>query len=292
MYTRVAAGQETDEIEDWLSREFESPAEEALEKATSDARLNPEDWRRLVRFLAAQDLRTPARLLEILRDLHAKLPELLDSTLRDTIQINTAAAKRLVNIAEDKDFSEYLPVRAIVRPEPDGKTASLKLEAIAGRGMWIFALKHLLNRTLDVLHEHRWTILIAPPGLNWFTTDDPVVRLNYRPDHHDFRGTWGSPGSDIILPLSPTHLLYTRIGHKPPPRGEILEQAHCRLIRKIIAEHAHRMIFAASRDEEIPAMRPRVVSDETFREETAHWQKWNGDQVAAEKRLMQPEDEI
>ena len=53
LYTRVMAGQATDEIERWLDSEFETPAEEALQKATSDARLTPDDWKRLIHFLAA-----------------------------------------------------------------------------------------------------------------------------------------------------------------------------------------------------------------------------------------------
>jgi hypothetical protein len=64
LYTRIAAGEESDEVEKWLDREFEGPAEESLHKATSEARLTPDDWRRLVCFLAAQDVRTPARFAE------------------------------------------------------------------------------------------------------------------------------------------------------------------------------------------------------------------------------------
>jgi hypothetical protein len=59
LYTRVMAGQETDTFEQWLDAEIETPAAEALEKATSDAQLTPDDWKRLVRFLAAQQVRTP-----------------------------------------------------------------------------------------------------------------------------------------------------------------------------------------------------------------------------------------
>src|SRR5207245_423998 len=67
LYTRLAAGVPTDEIERWLNADFETPAEEALMKATADMRLSPTDWHNLVRFLAAQDVRTPARLAENLQ---------------------------------------------------------------------------------------------------------------------------------------------------------------------------------------------------------------------------------
>jgi hypothetical protein len=32
LYTRIAAGRETDDVETWLDREFEAPAAEALQK--------------------------------------------------------------------------------------------------------------------------------------------------------------------------------------------------------------------------------------------------------------------
>ena len=63
----MVAGRESDDIEKWLNREFETPAEEALRKVTSDRRLTPDDWKRLIRFLAAQDVRTPAHLIEDLQ---------------------------------------------------------------------------------------------------------------------------------------------------------------------------------------------------------------------------------
>src|SRR5664279_1512349 len=55
LYTRLVSGVESDEVEKWLDREFEAPAEEALRRAVTDSRMYPEDWRALVRFLAAQD---------------------------------------------------------------------------------------------------------------------------------------------------------------------------------------------------------------------------------------------
>jgi hypothetical protein len=82
LYTRVVAGQATDEIERWFDREFEALAEEALQKATSDARLTPDDWKRLVRFLAAQQVRTPAWFAEQVRHWNAAPPGLTKEVLR------------------------------------------------------------------------------------------------------------------------------------------------------------------------------------------------------------------
>ena len=43
----------------------------------------------------------------------------------------------------------------------------------------------------------------------------PVLRLNYyKPGQYDFRGGWGNPGSEVLMPLSPRHLLYVQVGKK------------------------------------------------------------------------------
>jgi len=79
LYTQIVAGQETDESERWFDREFESPAKEPLTKVVSNARLTADDWKRLVRFLAAQDLRTPASFFQKMKGWNESLPGLLSN---------------------------------------------------------------------------------------------------------------------------------------------------------------------------------------------------------------------
>ena len=76
--------------------------------------------------------------------------------------------------------------------DPDSKTAKISAEAVVGRGYWLFSIKTALTKTQRVLHEQHWTILSPAEGLSWFTSDDPVVRLNYySPDKYNFDGGWG-----------------------------------------------------------------------------------------------------
>lgn len=288
LYTRLAAGRETDEIERWLDSEFEAPAEEALRKATSDERLTPDDWERLIRFVASQDVRTPARLLEHLARQSATLQGLLDGTLKHSVEKLQAAhdAGETISVIPSAD-SEYLPFRVTTEIAPDADFGLLKGEIINGRALWLFNIRHLLTKTLKVLHQHRWTILSPPLGMKWFTSDDPVIRLNFeRAGKYDFKGGWGSIGSEILLPLSPHHLLYTHIGKRPPRRGERMSSDQAFWVRRCIAEHAHRMIFAAEPEADVSSLRPRVVSAEILRHENEQWQKWHEEQTAAERELM------
>ena len=166
---------------------------------------------------------------------------------------------------------------------PGKDVGRLKTEIIVGRDLWLWSVRRVLTTTLKYLLQHKWTILKPPRNYSWFTSDNPVIRLNYYGNGgYDFKGGWGNPGSEIIVPLSPHHLLYTQIGKRPPLRGTMMPVDQARMIRLFIAEHAHRMIFASSVDSEIPKLRPRRVDAGLLKSETQYWRRWHDEQVAAE----------
>jgi hypothetical protein len=287
LYTRIASGVQTDEIEKWLNAEFETPADGAIAKATSGARLSPSDWGILVRFLAAQDIRTPARLMENLQRWKGNIQPLLDQTLRESVRQYEAAKSSGQAISIEKSAnSEYIPLHVTSQIEPGKKFGAVKAEVIVGRSLWLFTIRHALTTTINVLHKHRWTILSPPDGLTWFTSDDPVIRLNYSADRtYNFEGGWGSAGTEIFLPLDPRHLLYTQVGKHPPRRGSIVPHDKAEMIRRFIAEHAHRYIFAASPDADVPSLRPRIANAALLADEREQWRKWHEDQTTAEQQL-------
>ncbi len=148
-------------------------------------------------------------------------------------------------------------------------------------------MRHLLTSTLNRLSDHRWTILSAEDDLLWFTTDDPVVRLNFRsPSDYDFKGGWAVPKTNIFLPLSPKHLLFTQVGEKTYQRGEVLPRHMAIMLRRMIAEHAHRYIFSPCKDPAVPHYRPRVVDAEAIKNEQEEWRRWHEEQSVAERELI------
>lgn len=287
LYTRLTADGPTDEIEKWLEHEFETPATEALDRVISDARLTPSHWNNLIRFVAAQDVRTPARLLENLSRWERELPDTLNEIMQEGVAtLQRAKARGIVPVLASPNDSEYMPFRLTKSIEPGQTFGTLKAEVVAGRGLWLFNIKHILTQTLKVLHQHRWSILTPPDGLSWFTSDDPVIRLNYYANgSYDFRGGWSNPGTEILLPLSPRHLLYTKIGERPPRRGETMLRPQAGMIRRFIAEHAHRMIFAVFPDQGVETLRPRIEDPDLFRSEAEHWRHWHDEQTTAERKL-------
>jgi hypothetical protein len=288
LYTQMAVAGETDEIERWLDQDFESPAAAVIDKVAADGPLSADDWSCLARFLAAQDVRTPTRLIVFLRDWEKSLPDLLDSSLRRSLGRLEAAARAGERITHvDTPHAEYFPSKVTIESPPSGDgMAQIRVETVLGRGLWLFSLKRLLTTTLNALLAHSWTILHARPGQNWLTSDTPVTRLNFfSPQAYDFAGGWGSPGTEIFLPLTPVHLLYTRIGEKPPRRGTTVEPAVAYWVQRSTIENAHRLVFGKTADPLVQQLRPRRVDAAEFRAEAEEWRTWHEKQSAAESDL-------
>jgi hypothetical protein len=290
LYTQMVAGQETDDVERWFDREFEGPAEEPLHKATSDQRLTPDDWKRLIRFAAAQDVRTPAWFAQQLKRLDESLPQLMKRTMEDSIGRYEEAARTGQPAAQAPRLPaverEGFPLRTIVKRSPSGG-GEIGAEIVIGRQYWLWSIKRLLTKTMKVLHQHRWTILKPAEGTAWFTSDNPLVRLNlHTPTNYDFNGGWNTPGTEILMPLGPQDLLYTQVGRRPPQRADRMSEDQARLVRRITAEHAWRMIFAHNQDNEVASLRPRVVNPGAVKYERQQWDNWHEQQLAAEKDIM------
>lgn len=286
LYTRLVAGDETDEFERWLNTEFETPAEEALRKATSNQYLSPKDWGSLIRFAASQDVRTPAGYIEYKKRCGVYMPKLLKDVLegaKDKLE-DARRQGRTPQIAAG-DSIEEIPLAVTTVPSDESGKASVMARIIVGRQSWLSSIRYLLKKTAEVLLTHRWMILAPPQSMDWFTSDNPFIRLNYyRPGVYDFRGGWGNKGTELILPLSPRHLLYTKVGDRLHIPRELPENT-ATLFRQIIAEHAHRHIIAASPDVAVSTFRPRIVDAKAFEQEKASWNQWHKRQTEAENNL-------
>ncbi|WP_160105642.1 DUF4238 domain-containing protein [Pseudomonas izuensis] len=287
LYTYVTNQGLTDEFEVWLDREFESPARPVLTKALSSERLVPSEWKTLVKYLAAQDLRTPARLIETQRRLNQTLPGIFDEVLRRSINDLERAAQRGEKLIRPERFSTYdPPIQVTIQRSPDGDGGTVQAEMLNGRLHWISHLRHLLSSTVRHILQHKWTILRAPPGVVWPTTDDPVIRLNtFEGGRYNFGGGWGSRGTQIFMPLSPNHLMYTQVGFRPLDRDTVVSTEWAHSIRRLIIEHAHRYIFSIDQDPTIPSIRRRLVCPKRFEDERLMWKNWHVEQSQAESEF-------
>lgn len=284
LYTYAMAKEETDEFEHWLAEEFENPAVDAIDRVVRDQRLSPEHWRRLVRFAVAQDVRTPVQFKKFVTRQHEQLPRLMQETLERSVKKleKHQAAKRPLPASSVKD--DLFPSKVIIK-HGEGEHGQIGVETVVGRKLWLWAMRHTLTITIDRISTNNWNIVRAPEGMSWPTSDDPLIRLNYRgPTDYDFGGGWGVKNTDIFMPLSPMHLLHTCIRGSGWARGATVNRDMAHFLRRIILEHADRYVFAVDKAD-VSRLRPRTVSLSGYNEESAFWANWRNDQLKAEQDI-------
>jgi hypothetical protein len=280
LYTQIVRGTESDDLERWLDSEFEAPAKEALTNAVTGQRLTREDWKKLVRFAIAQDVRTPARLSEFLLRQSQVIPQLLDETIHDALD-KLSQNKLHVDQGETANSIGF-PLKISVEDQGDGQ-ATLKAKIHVGRALWHFSLRHLLTETIEKIPYTGWSIVRPARGFSWPTSDNPLIRLNYIDEQrYNFDGGWSVPNGDVLLPLSPTHLLYRCAGRQSFPRDYRLDRATSERVIRIIIEHADRYVFAKE-EFDIHEVRPRTVSLELCKQEQELWANWHVKQTKAEQ---------
>jgi hypothetical protein len=123
----------------------------------------------------------------------------MDETMQRSVRDLEEAVDRNERLecgSEDADALSLFKIS--IEPLPDGG-GKLKAETIICRRMWIWQMRHLLTKTLGRVPAHKWTILHAPHGMSWPTSDNPLIRLNFQDsENYDFGGGWGVKNGDIL----------------------------------------------------------------------------------------------
>ena len=288
LYTGIVDGEETDEFERWMAEEVEAPVAEVLNKVARDQPLTTADWERLILLFALQDLRTPAAYVEARQRWDPEMESTLTAVLQRSVEELQRAREGGRTLPQPppapEDMRDVLKVE--VRPATNSEhegMGEIRAEVTVGRKLWHAQIRLLMSgEALQHLMRHEWRIVHPCPGTGWFTSDHPVIKLNFNAeDAYDLLGGWGSPGTDLAMPLSPSHLLHTQIDRHQADH-DTLSPEQTRIMQKMIAERAFRWIFAHKRMRKAEWLRPRWVNAEAFTFEEQQRAEWSDDQRRAE----------
>jgi hypothetical protein len=291
LYTRIAGGKATDDVEKWLNREFEMPSVLPLKKAMNREPLTPEDWNAITRFMWMQDARTPANFLKFRERQIRDLPAITQNVLESSVQKLTEAKRTGNALAhQPSPATANFPSKVIKEIEPGADTGTVRVEVDVGRGLWLWSLQQPYAGAMQAIRRLKTTIVRPPAGMNWVTSDDPVVLLNYRSvTDYDFNGGYGRLGTEILFPLGPQHLLYAKVGDRPGfLKYQRVSETTGLWWQKFLIEHAHRMIFAVAPDPMVEKFHPRHVNLKDYKHEAAQWEQWHKEQSAAEAGIATP----
>ena len=201
LYTRIIEGQVSDELERWLDTDVEAPAENALNRPTTGLNLRRHEWGKLLRYLAAQQVRTPAYLERNYERWLGFIREAGDDTRR---ALQTAIDERGEIPPPGVLGVPPLQMKVTLPTEFDENGTGLIHVAPGGQRFWHWVIQFALEGVWKALQKNYWHILKAPLGFAWCATDDPVILLN--PGAAQGDAGWGQPGAEILFPLGPSRL--------------------------------------------------------------------------------------
>lgn len=278
LYTSTITGIDSDALEKWFNRVVEDPALPAIGKILNGQSLTPEDRRVLTLFTMALEVRTPLSYVQWRERTISQAEGLLQNTLAKVPQLLKAAARNGAPRAVSTDREPKIPLRVKKEVDKDGYITRLGAELIVGREMWFWSIRHTLTETIRTVPRPSWMVLRPAKDQEWFTSDQPVLRLGYNsPDNFDFGGGWGRRGCEVLLPISPQHLLYCKVGNKGG--GEVqLGRAQTYEMQRMLALRAWREILARQPVSRVERFRPRVINRDLFRHEEAMWERFHEEQ--------------
>lgn len=280
LYTSTESDAESDKNERWIQSEFEDPGLEAIEKVAEGRQLKPIDWNRLAWYAFIQDRRTPASFAESMKRNEKLVPEVMERVLSDFAS-GRAKTLRPRGIADAPNpFEDCFRIQVRRR----SGCAEVEAEVTNGRRLWLNNVRYATRPEGPIKNccEHKWSVAEAADGADWLTSDHPIIRLNYyRPGEYDFGGGWGNPGTELLLPLTPRYLLYTRVGQKSEPRFTC-SRDQTRIIQKWLAERASRWIFATGQIANIAELRDRTVDPAAFAQQEGFVRNWATEQNRGE----------
>ena len=265
-----------DGIERMFDSLYEEPAKHPIDKLINDSKLTMQDWEKIIYFIAAQSLRTPARYFKTSEQMKQILPKIMEDTLKKLQEELKKYDETGVFSSTPKCNAEtkILPIRISTEECEEKDKVYLKTEMTISRACWLYEIDYVMKNTAKVLLNSKWSVIKPADGYEWITSDDPVICLNYYSENeYDFGGGWGNVGSEIIFPISPKHLIYTQVGKRNENRWQA-DYKQSQLFNKLIAEHAFRRIYASDVNLEKMSYRNRIVDVQQYKEEEALFQKW------------------
>ena len=275
-YVSFSNNEETDRLEKWFDKNYETPAASSLKKSIAGDYLSESEQNLIIKYIACQIVRTPAFFIKILNnkniDFENTFFKTMEEVATDSKFMSVEDFKKQTLQKTSKLSDELLPLEITDMNETNSDGDRLiKIGTIKGKQFYFFSIVRLLETTADILFQHKWIITDIDNRVKLPTSDNPVVCLNYHPDNtYDFEGGWGNKYSGILFPISPNKIFWTQIGNDNIylPKADI---GFSVFLKKIIVQNSYRKVFSSTEDDIVTCIKSRCVNLNKFREEKEFW---------------------
>lgn len=282
-YSRHSSSAELDEFETWLTRTYEEPGQDAIEKLLRNDRMQPADWDRVSMFVAVQQRRTPVAFIEFAE----RWPKVASESLEHSVR---QLKRRLVESRQTDIPIKHTPkedhltgtVRVVKHIDTETDQAALGLEIASMRSVWMADFKRLLRDNAKIITSTRWQTVVPAGGEQWVLTDHPTLNIIYKgPGKYEFKAGWGQSKANFFMPLSPRLALFTEIGQRKTGRFDATPDL-TQLFQRMQVERAFRSVFAVGEPAWVERVRPRTVDLKWAMQEQKMWERWDPEQASAE----------
>lgn len=261
LYDTEIPGLLRDHYEEWLHREVEAPAFQAMNQLERGVQLDQRGWEALVRFAIAQDLRTPKS-----REIHKAfeehyLPQIAKRVLHRVVRDFERGSPDRSSREHKPPIDERLIVETSITPHEEG--VRFELAVTTGNTSWMQRNKRMVRGFTERVGRLRWQLLRPGGGRTWPTSDSPLIRFERRQGIAIHGTGWLRPGTEIFLPLNPWQALYTRVGAKERI-PELATVDDTLLLIKLVIGQADRSIFSDRQDRLVAWESRRRVDREAF----------------------------
>lgn len=281
-YTRTVDQEELDDFEQEFNRLFETPIKHVFDRIMNNEALTEDENRAITDFVFCQWVRTPAYMFRRMNEDQKTLPKIIQKELKKAVKEVKRNPKIINQYKEKKKEGFPLPISAVINREEK----RIEVDSRIGKGMYLFEVKYALDSCRKHLKKYEWHVIEAADGIEFPTSDDPVICLNYRTENdYSFDAGWNVDNSIILMPISPKKLLFTQVGYHGDYSVLNKSERFTRLFRKMIIEHAHRYLYSRSRQNGIGLIKTRRVNLKRYIYEKDGIENWHKNQTEYEREI-------
>lgn len=274
LYMRVDHGEESDDFERNFSLRFESPAKIPLTKIISDQKLCADEWQQISQYIAAQYVRTPS----FYQFIHDKAPAIAKTVFENTAKELPSIKHEVPKSSSNASEAALLPIDVEFLDEiGDDKQIGLELKTVVGKSYWLFAIKHFLEPKSSILQAFcnlKWSIVTAPKGCSFLTTDNPVaVFCENKTGAYEITTGITAGENMVLFPVSPQKALIGKNKNRLDYRIDAsVEMFH--KLQKVIIDNAFLLVFSDHEDPDTAQIRNRIVDEASYKRLNADYKNW------------------
>lgn len=268
-----------DSMEDLFSKYVESKYRKLIEKVENEQELGENDYEYINRLFLSQYLRTPKGYKNFMPIAESAFHETIDIVNENMVGLFNTFYKDFESArmkGEDKESNvDLFPLKSKIQKDAVGNSV-FEVETVVGKTVWLKYIKGYLEGTDTRVRDISWGVYTAPKYKTWLTSDHPAVAVGIFPNNQvRFEVGITQKNVNLILPLTPTKLLFAQIGHKHKNTYNQADGIFFYKLQDLIIANAYMKIYSIAEDKYVSRKRRTVIDEVEFQRLTSEYREFH-----------------